>query len=223
MVSLHLPCFLETDKEKPVPPGALQLYQKQDVLSYYKLLQLSPNASAADIRKAYYQLALFYHPDKNDSLEAEVMFKAIVQAYDILRDPEKRKLYDALTYSCNPPRAAGTDPEFTSSDVTAFLFGTLLGNVFIYGATTGIVVFPLWGWILAPTLLFVVVAPTLHAKKYTRLSALCCGVAIAPITAMELGVRLSLTVVSSVAGYIVGAMPTKRQLEDIEDGWVNIE
>jgi len=212
------------DKQKPMPTGTLQVYKKHDVLGYYKLLQLSPNATPAEIRKNYYALALVYHPDKNDSTDAEVMFKAIVQAYDILRDPEKRKLYDSLTYSCTPLQdGTGTQRDVAETDVTSFLFGTLLGNVFIYGASAGIIVCPLWGWILAPTLLFVIIAPTLHAKKYTKLSALCCGVAIAPITAVELGVRVSLSVLSGVAGYLANALPAKRQLEDIEDGWVEVE
>jgi hypothetical protein len=51
----------------------VQPYQKHDVLGYYKLLGLSPNATQAEIRKAYYGLALLYHPDKNSSQEAEVM------------------------------------------------------------------------------------------------------------------------------------------------------
>jgi len=197
----------------------VQVYQKHDVMGYYKILGVSPNASDAQIRKAYYSLALMYHPDKNSSSEAEIKFKIIVQAYDVLRDPEKRSQYDALTYSFDP---RGEKFEF---DVPSFLLGSLLGNVFIYGASVGIIVCPLWGWILAPTLLCVAIAPTLHANKFIKLSSLCCGLAVAPITAMEIGLALSCRVISNVVGLIAGSLysqPTSRQLEDIEDGWVDV-
>lgn len=51
----------------------VQPYRKHDLLGYYKLLELTPNATASEIRRAYYTLALRYHPDKNTSDEAEVM------------------------------------------------------------------------------------------------------------------------------------------------------
>jgi len=100
----------------------VQVYQKHDVMGYYKILGVSPNASDAQIRKAYYSLALMYHPDKNSSSEAEIKFKIIVQAYDVLRDPEKRSQYDALTYSFDP---RGEKFEF---DVPSFLLGFSFGK-----------------------------------------------------------------------------------------------
>jgi len=193
----------------------VQSYQKHDVLGYYKLLNLSPNATPSEIRKAYYTLALLYHPDKNSSPEAEVMFKAIVQAYEVLRDAERRMQYDSLTYSYENQSGCETD-------MPSFFLGTLLGNVFIYGASAGIIVCPLWGWILAPTLLFAVVAPTLHAKRYMKISALCCGIAFAPITAAEIGLRISYGVLSGMATLIAGSLYATRQIEDIDDGWVDI-
>jgi len=194
----------------------IQLYRKHDILGYYKLLDLTPNATAGEIRKAYYALALKYHPDKNTSEEAEVMFKAIVQAYAVLSDPERRKEYDSLTYS------HGNKIDNFDIHLPAFMFGTLLGNIFIYGASVGIIVCPLWGWILAPTLL-VILAPVLHAKKMEKLSSMCCGIVIAPITALELGINISVGVLTNVAG-MIGTFYSKpnRQIEDIEDGWVNV-
>jgi molecular chaperone DnaJ len=62
---------------------------------YYELLGVSRQASTEDIKKAYRKLALQYHPDRNQgSKEAEERFKEVTEAYEILRDSEKREVYD---------------------------------------------------------------------------------------------------------------------------------
>ena len=67
----------------------------------YKILEVSRDADADDVRKAYRRLALKYHPDKQaGKSEAEVeaassKFKAISEAYEILSDPEKKSKYDS--------------------------------------------------------------------------------------------------------------------------------
>ena len=64
---------------------------------YYAVLGLSKDASAKDIKKAYRELALKYHPDRVDPSEkekAQKKFQEIGEAYEILSDPEKKKLYD---------------------------------------------------------------------------------------------------------------------------------
>ena len=65
------------------------------IKDHYKTLGIAPNASLQDIKKAYRQLALKYHPDKNPGNQyAETHFREIHEAYDILSDTNKRKIYD---------------------------------------------------------------------------------------------------------------------------------
>jgi molecular chaperone DnaJ len=62
---------------------------------FYSTLGVARAASDDDIKKAYRKLAMTYHPDRNNgSKEAEERFKEITEAYDVLRDPQKRAAYD---------------------------------------------------------------------------------------------------------------------------------
>lgn len=62
---------------------------------YYSVLDISRNASMEDIKKAYRKLAMKYHPDKNpNDKAAEDRFKEVSEAYDVLRDPKRRQMYD---------------------------------------------------------------------------------------------------------------------------------
>jgi curved DNA-binding protein len=63
---------------------------------YYKILGVSKNASAEEIKKAYRKLARQYHPDVNKSSGSEKRFKEINEANEVLSDPEKRKRYDTI-------------------------------------------------------------------------------------------------------------------------------
>ena len=64
---------------------------------YYKILGVSKEATAKDIKKAYRKLASQYHPDKNQgNKKAEDKFKEVNEAHEVLSDPEKRKKYDTL-------------------------------------------------------------------------------------------------------------------------------
>src|SRR5512146_162278 len=62
---------------------------------YYAILDVPRTAADDDIKKSYRKLAMKYHPDRNNgSKEAEERFKEITEAYDVLRDPQKRAAYD---------------------------------------------------------------------------------------------------------------------------------
>jgi len=63
---------------------------------YYAVLGVGRDASADDIKKAYRKLARKYHPDVNAEPDAEERFKEVGEAYEALKDPEKRAAYDAL-------------------------------------------------------------------------------------------------------------------------------
>ncbi|RMG10276.1 MAG: J domain-containing protein, partial [Deltaproteobacteria bacterium] len=75
----------------------------------YEVLGVSKGATDEEIKKAYRRLARKYHPDVNPGdKEAEERFKKISHAYDVLSDPEKRKLYDEFGHE---GLASGFDPE----------------------------------------------------------------------------------------------------------------
>jgi len=64
------------------------------VSDFYALLGVTRDATEADIKRAYRKLAMDYHPDRNPAPEAEARFKEITEAYEVLRDPQKRSAYD---------------------------------------------------------------------------------------------------------------------------------
>ena len=64
-------------------------------IDYYEALEVSRTCTGAELKKAYRKLAMKYHPDRNpDNKEAEDKFKYLSQAYEVLKDKEKRAIYD---------------------------------------------------------------------------------------------------------------------------------
>ena len=63
---------------------------------YYQLLGVNKNAVSKDIRKAFKQLALKLHPDKNSEKEAHAKFLRVNEAYEVLKDEQQRKKYDLI-------------------------------------------------------------------------------------------------------------------------------
>jgi curved DNA-binding protein len=63
---------------------------------YYEIMGVARDASADEIKRAYRRLARKYHPDVSKEKDAEARFKEVGEAYEVLRDPEKRAAYDQL-------------------------------------------------------------------------------------------------------------------------------
>jgi molecular chaperone DnaJ len=107
---------------------------------YYELLGLSRDADLEEIKKRYRKLAFKYHPDRNEgSKEAEELFKQATEAYDVLRDPEKRSMYDrygeqGLKGSAGPGGKGGFD---FGDAIEIFMrdFGGLSGSEDFFGAS----------------------------------------------------------------------------------------
>ncbi len=80
---------------------------------YYDVLGIKRSASEAEIKNAYRKLAREHHPDmvaKEDKEQAEKRFKEINEAYQVLNDPEKRKMYDQYGHAGFGPGQAGGNP-----------------------------------------------------------------------------------------------------------------
>lgn len=95
--------------------------------NYYDVLGVSHTAEKDALKKAYRKLAMKYHPDQNqDNAEAEAKFKEVSQAYDVLKDPQKKAAYDqyghdAFTQSGGGHGGAGGFGNF--SDIFEDMFG----------------------------------------------------------------------------------------------------
>ena len=73
---------------------------------YYEVLEVSRDADADQIKKAYRKLAIKHHPDKNpNDKSAEEKFKELGEAYEILSNPQSRAAYDQYGHNAFDPRA----------------------------------------------------------------------------------------------------------------------
>ena len=68
----------------------------QEYPNYYQTLGVAKDANAEEIKKQYRRLARKYHPDVSKEPNAEEMFKKVQEAYEVLKDPEKRRAYDNM-------------------------------------------------------------------------------------------------------------------------------
>ncbi len=78
-----------------------------DYKDYYATLGVKKDASQDEIQKAYKKLARKFHPDVNKDSQAEVKFKEIGEAYEALKDPDKRQKYDQYGSAWNRARQSG--------------------------------------------------------------------------------------------------------------------
>ena len=106
---------------------------------YYQILGVDKKASAEDLKKAYRKLAMQYHPDKNkDDKTAEAKFKEVNEAYDVLKDEQKRAAYDRFGKSAfdgsmggggfNPGGMGGAGFGGAFSDIFEDMFGDIMGG-----------------------------------------------------------------------------------------------
>ena len=111
---------------------------------YYDILGVSRDASSDEIKKAYRKLAMKYHPDQNkDNAEAETRFKEVNEAYDVLKDEEKRAAYDRFGAAAfdgsmgGGPGGAGGFGAGNFSDIFEDMFGDFMGGGMRGGRRSG--------------------------------------------------------------------------------------
>ncbi|MFN0031167.1 MAG: molecular chaperone DnaJ [Flavobacteriales bacterium] len=98
---------------------------------YYDILGINKGAADADIKKAYRQLALKYHPDKNPGDKAaEEKFKEAAEAYDVLSTPEKRQRYDQFGHAATGAGGGYGGGAHMNMDDIFSQFGDIFGSAF---------------------------------------------------------------------------------------------
>jgi molecular chaperone DnaJ len=100
---------------------------------YYKILGISRNATADEVKKNYRKIAMQYHPDRNPGdKQAEETFKLASEAYEVLRDPEKREIYDR--YGAEGLKGTGFTGFRGFEDIFS-AFGDIFEDFFGFGAS----------------------------------------------------------------------------------------
>lgn len=107
---------------------------------YYEELGVERGADAASLKSAYRKLAMQYHPDRNPgNNEAEARFKSIGEAYEVLKDPQKRAAYDRFGHDAfqqGMGGGGGGGPQGDFGDI-GDIFETIFGSAFGGGAGAG--------------------------------------------------------------------------------------
>ncbi len=104
---------------------------------YYDVLGVSKNASEGELKKAYRQLAVKYHPDKNPGdKEAEEKFKEAAEAYEVLSNPQKKSQYDQYGHAGMNSQGGGFGGGMNMEDIFSH-FGDIFGGGFSGGSSRG--------------------------------------------------------------------------------------
>jgi molecular chaperone DnaJ len=109
---------------------------------YYQTLGVDRNAGTDELKKAYRRLAMDWHPDRNpDDKDAERRFKEINEAYEVLKDPQRRAAYDRFGHAAFE-HGAGAEPGFGGAgagfaDIFEEMFGEFMGGGRRGGRTGG--------------------------------------------------------------------------------------
>src|SRR5690606_11711150 len=101
---------------------------------YYEILEVDRTVDAAALKSAYRKKAMQYHPDRNpDNPEAEAAFKEVNEAYEILKDPQKRSAYDQYGHSAFE-NGGGGPRGFSGAGGFSDIFEDLFGDFMSGGA-----------------------------------------------------------------------------------------
>ena len=97
---------------------------------YYEVLGIARDADGATVKAAYRKLAMQFHPDRNGGCkDNESQFKAVSEAYDCLKDPQKRAAYDRFGHAAFQNGAGGGHPGADFGDI-GDIFETIFGQAF---------------------------------------------------------------------------------------------
>ena len=91
-----------------------------ETIDYYKVLDISPNASADEIKKAYRQKAKQYHPDVSSEVNASEKMKQVNSAYDVLSDPQQKQAYDFRRQNPHMQQTGYTNTQYHTFDDAMF-------------------------------------------------------------------------------------------------------